>query len=195
MLVTLAGRRFRRTARWALGRARWAACRMPAAAAELVSAADRLQAQGRRQLLTVVARGRPEVLPVVATDGSTEQRKANKRNVNKREARRNSRAFRWRPESMVQEPVGFIATLTSANLAIPAAVSFALFAQPFFVEAGRSQILAPIPSHGPAAGLAISAAIAFTLLSKPLLVLASEAQLFAPPPASIYPDPARSNLE
>ena len=169
---------------------------MPLPAAELVSAADRLLAQDRRQLLTVVvARDRREVLRAAATAASTEQRKANERNVNKREARRNSRAFRWRPESMVQEPVGFIATLTSANLAIPPAVSFALFAQPFFVEAGRSQILAPIPPHGPATGLSISAAIAFTLLSKPLLVLASEAQLFAPPPASIYPDPARSNLE
>src|SRR5205085_8384440 len=97
---------------------------------------------------------------------------------------------------MVQEPVeGPIATLTSANLAIPAAVAFALFAQPVFIEAGRSQILAAIPPHGSAAGLAISAAIAFALLSKSVLVLASEAQLFAPPPASIYPDPAGSNLE
>ena len=80
MLVTSAGRRFRRTARWALGRARWAACRMPAAAAELVSAADRLLAQRRRQLLTVVvARGRREVLPAAATAGSTEHRKAYER--------------------------------------------------------------------------------------------------------------------
>jgi hypothetical protein len=85
--------------------------------------------------------------------------------------------------------------LTSANLAIPAAVAFALFAQPVFVEAGRSQILAAIAPHGSAAALAISAAITFALLSEPVLVLASEAQLFAPPAASIYPDPARSNLE
>jgi hypothetical protein len=70
-----------------------------------------------------------------------------------------------------------------------------LFAQPFFIEAGRSQILAPIPTHRSAAGFAISAAITFALLSEPVLVLASEAQLFAPPSASIYPDPARSNLE
>src|SRR5436309_1878768 len=71
-----ANERGTRRARWALGRARWAACRMPAAAAELVSAADRLLAQGRRQLLTVVvARALREVLPVVATGASTEQRK------------------------------------------------------------------------------------------------------------------------
>jgi hypothetical protein len=86
-------------------------------------------------------------------------------------------------------------TLTSANLAIPAAVAFALFAQPFFIEAGRSQVLAAVAPHGSAAALAISAAIAFTHFSEPVLVLASEAQLFAPPSASIYPDPARSNLE
>ena len=65
---------------------------MPLPAAELVSAADRLLAQDRRQLLTVVvARDRREVLQAAATAGSTEQRKANERNsnrnLNKREAR------------------------------------------------------------------------------------------------------------
>jgi uncharacterized protein YcgI (DUF1989 family) len=65
---------------------------MPLPAAELVSAADRLLAQDRRQLLTVVvARDRREVLQAAATAASTEQRKANERNsnrnLNKREAR------------------------------------------------------------------------------------------------------------
>ena|SRR5205085_9596704 len=87
------------------------------AAAELVSAADRLLAQRRRQLLTVVvARDRREVLQAVATAGSTEQRKANERNpnrnLNKREARPNSRAFHCHQDRslaqhrMAQEPVG-----------------------------------------------------------------------------------------
>jgi hypothetical protein len=54
--------------------------------------------------------------------------------------------------------------LTSAGLAIPAAVSFASFAQLILVEAGLPQFSARIPANGSLAGLPVSAAISFAPL-------------------------------
>jgi hypothetical protein len=114
MLGTLADRRCRHTASLAVGRAQWAEeCRTPAA--ELVWAADRLLAQGRRQLLTVVvARGRREVLPDVATAVRINE-KLTIEKANKREARPNSRAFHWRQDQTVQEPVGLVCDINACK--------------------------------------------------------------------------------
>jgi hypothetical protein len=49
-------------------------------------------------------------------------------------------------------------------LAVSTAISFALFAQPIFVEASRPQFAAHIASDGPLAGFPVSAAISFALL-------------------------------
>jgi hypothetical protein len=54
--------------------------------------------------------------------------------------------------------------LTSAGLAIPAAVSFASFAQLILVETGLPQFAAHIPPSWSLAGLAVSAAISFAPL-------------------------------
>jgi hypothetical protein len=53
---------------------------------------------------------------------------------------------------------------TSASLAIPTAISFALFAQPILVEASCAQFAAHIASDWPLAGFPVSAAISFALL-------------------------------
>ena len=52
----------------------------------------------------------------------------------------------------------------SASLAIPAAISFASFAQLVLVETGLSQFAAHVSTNRPLAGLPISAAISFAPL-------------------------------
>ena len=54
---------------------------------------------------------------------------------------------------------------TSTSLAIPAAVSFASFAQLVLVKAGLSQFAAHVPANWPLAGLPVSTAISFAPLS------------------------------
>lgn len=61
-------------------------------------------------------------------------------------------------------PVSATLQATSASLAIPAAVSFASFAQLILVEAGLPQFAAHIPPSWSLAGLAVSAAISFAPL-------------------------------
>ena len=53
---------------------------------------------------------------------------------------------------------------TSTSLAIPAAISFASFAQLVLVETGLSQFAAHVSANRPLAGLPISAAISFAPL-------------------------------
>jgi hypothetical protein len=57
----------------------------------------------------------------------------------------------------------------SAGLAIPAAISFASFAQFVLVEAGLSQFGARIPPHWSLAGLPVSAAISLAPLAQHVL--------------------------
>jgi hypothetical protein len=82
---------------------------------------------------------------------------------------------------------------TSAGLAIPAAVSFASFAQLILVEAGLPQFAAHIPPSWPLAGLSVSAAISFAPLSQRVLVFTGTPQFLALP--SSYSDASRSDLD
>jgi hypothetical protein len=94
--------------------------------------------------------------------------------------------------------VGSICRLTtSASLAIPTAISFALLAQLILVEAGRAQFAAHITSSGSLAGVPVSAAVSFALFPQPVLVFTGTSQflaLAAPTAAVIYSHPARTNL-
>jgi hypothetical protein len=81
----------------------------------------------------------------------------------------------------------------SASLAIPAAISLALFAQLVLVEAGLSQLAARIPPNRPLlAGLPVSAAITFAPLAQLVLAFAGTPQLLAF--STPHPDASRSNL-
>jgi hypothetical protein len=52
----------------------------------------------------------------------------------------------------------------STSLAVPTAISFALFAQLVFVEASRAQFCARIATNGPLASFTVSAAVSLALL-------------------------------
>ena len=80
----------------------------------------------------------------------------------------------------------------SASLAIPAAISFASFAQLVLVEAGLSQFGARISQNWSLAGLPVSAAISFAPLAQHVLVFAGTPQLLAFP--TPHTDASRSNL-
>src|SRR6185369_15206707 len=85
---------------------------------------------------------------------------------------------------------------TSTSLAIPTAISCALFAQLLLVEAGLSQFGAHIPANWSLAGLPVSAAISFAPLPERVLIFARTPQLLAlpTPSAVVHPDASRSNL-
>jgi hypothetical protein len=85
---------------------------------------------------------------------------------------------------------------TSTSLAIPTAISCALFAQLVLVEAGLSQFGAHIPPNWSLAGLTVSAAISFAPLPQHVLVFAGTPQLLALPTPStvVHSDASRSNL-
>jgi len=82
----------------------------------------------------------------------------------------------------------------SASLAVPAAISFASFAQFVLVEARLSQFPANISPNWSLAGLAVSAAIPFTPLAQHVLVFAGAPQLLAFS-TTPQPDTSRSNLK
>ena len=94
--------------------------------------------------------------------------------------------------------VGSICRLaTSASLAIPTAISFALFAQLIFVEASRAQFAAHITSDWSLAGFPVSAAVSFALFPQPVLVFTGTSQflaLAATTTAVVYSDSARTDL-
>jgi hypothetical protein len=81
----------------------------------------------------------------------------------------------------------------SAGLAIPAAISFASFAQFVLVEAGLSQFGTRIPPNWSLAGLPVSAAISLAPLAEHVLTFAGTPQLLAFPAS--HTDASRSNLK
>jgi hypothetical protein len=84
---------------------------------------------------------------------------------------------------------------TSTGLAIPAAISFASFAQLVLVETGLPQFGAHIPTNWSLAGLAVSAAISFAPLPQRVLVFTGTPQLLALPSSTVVDsDASRSNL-
>src|SRR5690348_10330353 len=101
-----------------------------------------------------------------------------------------------RPNLLAQElqlvflsPMGILRLRlpSPTSLAIPAAISFALFTQPILVEASLSQFPAYVSSYWSLADFAISAAIAFALLPSNILVFTGTSQLLALP-TSAYTD-------
>ena len=82
---------------------------------------------------------------------------------------------------------------SAASLAIPAAISFALFAQPVLVQASLPQLPANIPSCRSLAHFAVSPAVAFALLPSNVFVFAGTSQLLALP-TSAHTDATRSNF-
>jgi hypothetical protein len=81
------------------------------------------------------------------------------------------------------------------GLAVAAAVPFALFTKPIFVQTRAAQFRAHLSSRRSfPAYLAIAAAIAFASFAELILVFASATQLLALSSAASDPDAARSNL-
>ena len=95
--------------------------------------------------------------------------------------------------------VGSICRLTtSASLAIPTAIPFALLTQLILVEAGRAQLAAHIAPDGSLAGFPVSAAVSFSLFPQPVFVFTGTSQFVAlaatTTTAVVYADAARTNL-
>ena len=86
---------------------------------------------------------------------------------------------------------------TSASLAIPTAIPFALFPQLILVEASRAQFAAHIPADRSLAGFPVSAAVSFALFPQPVFVFTGTSQfiaLAAATTAVVYSDAAWTNL-